>query len=139
MVNHHTIAISARIKSSINHHPIGRGIDGGTLRRREIKPGVERALAGERIGAVAEARGDILQAGRQELRQPGNPAFEQHLGELERVQRARLSRWLTAVAPSPEGRRLGKRQEQFLADSDFEKYWKDAEFLRVLAATQPEN
>ena len=36
-------------------------------------------------------------------------------------------------------RRLGKRQEQFMADSDFEKYWKDAEFLKVLAETQPQN
>ena len=38
---------------------------------------------------------------------PGCRRFEQHLGELERVQRARLSRWLAAAAPTPEGRRLG--------------------------------
>ena len=38
---------------------------------------------------------------------PGCRRFEQHLGELERVQRARLSRWLAAVANTPEGRRKG--------------------------------
>ncbi len=38
---------------------------------------------------------------------PGCRRFEQHLGELERVQRARLSRWLAAAAPTPEGQRLG--------------------------------
>jgi len=36
-------------------------------------------------------------------------------------------------------RRLGKPPSQFMADTDFEKYWKDAEFLKVLAATQAEN
>lgn len=34
-------------------------------------------------------------------------------------------------------RRLGKPTAQFMADTDFEKYWKDAEFLKVLAETQP--
>jgi hypothetical protein len=34
-------------------------------------------------------------------------------------------------------RRLGKPTSQFMADTDFEKYWKDAEFLKVLAQAQP--
>jgi len=38
----------------------------------------------------------------------------------------------TAVA-----RRLGKRPEQFMADSDFAPYWKDAEFVQALATAQP--
>ena len=43
------------------------------------------------------------------------------------------ARMLEAVAV---GRRLGKPTAQFMADTDFEKYWKDAEFLQVLAQTQ---
>jgi hypothetical protein len=55
---------------------------------------------------------------------PGCRRFEQHLGELERVQRARLSRWLAAVAPTPEGRRLGIQAE-----------WTWEEFSRQLPLT----
>ena len=42
---------------------------------------------------------------------PGRRRFEQHLGELESVQRARLSRWLSAAARSPEGLRRGMRAD----------------------------
>lgn len=42
---------------------------------------------------------------------PGRRRFEQHLGELESVQRARLARWLAAVARSPEGQRRGVRAD----------------------------
>lgn len=42
---------------------------------------------------------------------PGRQRFERHLGELESVQRARLSRWLSAVARSPEGQRRGIRAD----------------------------
>jgi hypothetical protein len=48
---------------------------------------------------------------------PGRRRFEQHLGELESVQRARLNRWLSAAARSPEGRRRGVR-----ADWSWEEY-----------------
>lgn len=44
------------------------------------------------------------------------------------------TRMLEALAVA---RRLGKRPEQFMADSDFAPYQKDAEFLQALAATQP--
>lgn len=42
---------------------------------------------------------------------PGRHRFEQHLGELESVQRARLARWLSAVSRSPEGQRRGIRAD----------------------------
>ena len=42
---------------------------------------------------------------------PGRRRFEQHLGELESVQRARLNRWLSAAARSPEGLRRGVRAD----------------------------
>ncbi len=42
---------------------------------------------------------------------PGRQRFERHLGELESVQRARLSRWLSAVSRSPEGQRRGIRAD----------------------------
>ncbi len=42
---------------------------------------------------------------------PGRRRFEQHLGELESVQRARLARWLSAVSRSPEGQRRGIRAD----------------------------
>lgn len=42
---------------------------------------------------------------------PGCRRFERHLGELETIQRARLSRWLAAVAQSPEGQRRGIRAD----------------------------
>jgi len=42
---------------------------------------------------------------------PGRQRFERHLGELESVQRARLSRWLSAVSRSPEGQRRGLRAD----------------------------
>lgn len=48
---------------------------------------------------------------------PGRRRFEQHLGELESVQRARLNRWLSAAARSPEGQRRGVR-----ADWSWEEY-----------------
>jgi hypothetical protein len=42
---------------------------------------------------------------------PGRQRFEKHLGELEAVQRARLSRWLAAAASAPEGQRRGIRAD----------------------------
>jgi len=42
---------------------------------------------------------------------PGRQRFEQHLGELESVQRARLGRWLSAASLSPEGQRRGVRAD----------------------------
>lgn len=42
---------------------------------------------------------------------PGRRRFAQHVGELESVQRARLARWLAAVACSPEGQRRGVRAD----------------------------
>ena len=42
---------------------------------------------------------------------PGCRRFERHLGELEYIQRGRLSRWLAAAAESPEGQRLGIRAD----------------------------
>lgn len=42
---------------------------------------------------------------------PGRRRFEQHLGELESVQRARLARWLSAVSRSSEGQRRGIRAD----------------------------
>jgi hypothetical protein len=42
---------------------------------------------------------------------PGRRRFAQHVGELESVQRARLARWLAAVARSPEGQRRGVRAD----------------------------
>lgn len=42
---------------------------------------------------------------------PGRRRFEQHLGELESVQRARLARWLSAVSRAPEGHRQGIRAD----------------------------
>ncbi len=42
---------------------------------------------------------------------PGLRRFEQHLGELESVQRARLARWLAAASGSAEGQRRGMRAD----------------------------
>ncbi|CAH0351374.1 GH3 auxin-responsive promoter family protein [Aquabacterium sp. CECT 9606] len=42
---------------------------------------------------------------------PGRRRFERHLGELESIQRARLSRWLSAASNSPEGQRRGIRAD----------------------------
>lgn len=55
---------------------------------------------------------------------PGRRRFEQHLGELESVQRARLSRWLSAVSRSPEGVRRGIRAD-----------WSWEEFVRQMPVT----
>lgn len=55
---------------------------------------------------------------------PGRQRFEQHIGELESVQRARLSRWLSAVARSPEGQRRGVRAD-----------WSWEEFSRQMPVT----
>ncbi len=42
---------------------------------------------------------------------PGQRRFDSHLGALEATQRAHLSRWLAAVARSPEGQRRGVRAD----------------------------
>jgi hypothetical protein len=42
---------------------------------------------------------------------PGLTRFEKQLGELESVQRAKLKRWLSAAARSPEGQRRGVRED----------------------------
>lgn len=55
---------------------------------------------------------------------PGRRRFEQHLGELESVQRARLNRWLSAAARSPEGQRRGVRAD-----------WSWEEFSRQMPVT----
>ncbi|MFT3858979.1 MAG: GH3 auxin-responsive promoter family protein [Aquabacterium sp.] len=55
---------------------------------------------------------------------PGRRRFEEHLGELESVQRARLARWLSAVARSPEGQRRGIRAD-----------WSWEEFVRQMPLT----
>ena len=55
---------------------------------------------------------------------PGRRRFEQHLGELESVQRARLNRWLSAAARSPEGLRRGVRAD-----------WSWEEFSRQMPVT----
>jgi len=55
---------------------------------------------------------------------PGRRRFEQHLGELESVQRARLARWLSAVSRSPEGQRRGIRAD-----------WSWEEFVRQMPIT----
>ena len=55
---------------------------------------------------------------------PGRQRFEQHIGELESVQRARLSRWLSAVARSPEGQRRAVRAD-----------WSWEEFSRQMPVT----
>lgn len=55
---------------------------------------------------------------------PGRRRFEQHLGELESVQRARLSRWLSAAARAPRGLRLGVRAN-----------WSWEEFSRQMPVT----
>jgi hypothetical protein len=52
---------------------------------------------------------------------PGQRRFDSHLGELEATQRAYLSRWLAAVARSPEGQRRGVRAD-----------WSYEEFARQL-------
>ena len=52
---------------------------------------------------------------------PGRRRFEQHLGELESVQRARLARWLSAASRSPEGQRRHIRAD-----------WSWEEFVRQL-------
>lgn len=55
---------------------------------------------------------------------PGRRRFERHLGELESIQRARLSRWLSAASRSPEGLRRGIRAD-----------WSWEEFARQQAVT----
>ncbi len=55
---------------------------------------------------------------------PGRRRFEQHLGELESVQRARLARWLSAVSRSHEGQRRGIRAD-----------WSWEEFTRQMPVT----
>ena len=55
---------------------------------------------------------------------PGRRRFEHHLGELESVQRARLTRWLSAVAHTPEGQRRGVRAD-----------WSWEEFSRQMPVT----
>ena len=55
---------------------------------------------------------------------PGRRRFENHLGELESVQRARLARWLSAVSRSPEGQRRGIRSD-----------WSWEEFVRQMPIT----
>lgn len=45
------------------------------------------------------------------LVEPGRRRFARHVGELESVQRARLARWLSAAARSPEGQRRGVRAD----------------------------
>ena len=55
---------------------------------------------------------------------PGRRRFENHLGELESVQRARLARWLSAVSRSPEGQRRGIRAD-----------WSWEEFVRQMPIT----
>jgi hypothetical protein len=55
---------------------------------------------------------------------PGRRRFEQHLGELESVQRARLARWLSAVSRSPEGQKRGIRAD-----------WSWEEFVRQMPVT----
>lgn len=42
---------------------------------------------------------------------PGRQRFERHLGELESVQRARLSRWLTAASRAPARQKHGVRAD----------------------------
>lgn len=56
---------------------------------------------------------------------PGRRRFEQHLGELESVQRARLARWLSAVSRSPEGQRRGIRAD-----------WSWEEFVRQVPVSE---
>jgi hypothetical protein len=55
---------------------------------------------------------------------PGRRRFENHLNELESVQRARLARWLSAVSRSPEGQRRGIRSD-----------WSWEEFVRQMPIT----
>jgi len=52
---------------------------------------------------------------------PGRRRFERHLGELESVQRARLSRWLAAASRAPAWQRHGVRAD-----------WSWEEFVRRL-------
>lgn len=42
---------------------------------------------------------------------PGRRRFENHLHDVEAIQRARLTRWLAAAAQSPEGQRRGVRAD----------------------------
>ncbi|MBI3382140.1 MAG: GH3 auxin-responsive promoter family protein [Aquabacterium sp.] len=64
---------------------------------------------------------------------PGRRRFEQHLGELESVQRARLARWLSAVSRSPEGQRRGIRAdwswEEFVRQVPVSTYQDYAEII----------
>ena len=54
----------------------------------------------------------------------GRSRFERHIGELESIQRSRLSRWLAAAARSPEGQRRGIRAD-----------WSWEEFSRQMPIT----
>ncbi len=64
---------------------------------------------------------------------PGRRRFERHLGELESIQRARLSRWLSAASNSPEGQRRGIRAdwswEEFARQQPVTAYSDYAELL----------
>ncbi|KGM40120.1 GH3 auxin-responsive promoter [Aquabacterium sp. NJ1] len=64
---------------------------------------------------------------------PGRRRFEQHLGELESVQRARLARWLSAVSRSSEGQRRGIRAdwswEEFVRQVPVSTYQDYAEII----------
>ncbi|MDO9291533.1 MAG: GH3 auxin-responsive promoter family protein [Hydrogenophaga sp.] len=55
---------------------------------------------------------------------PGRSRFERHIGELESIQRSRLSRWLAAASKSPEGQRRGIRAD-----------WSWEEFSRQMPIT----
>ncbi len=71
---------------------------------------------------------------------PGCRRFERHLGELELIQRGRLSRWLAAVAASPEGQRRGVRAdwtwEQFAQHMPLTTYGDYAEALERQRASR---
>lgn len=64
---------------------------------------------------------------------PGQGRFERHLDQLEPIQRARLTRWLTAAARSPEGSRKGLRAdwswEEFARHVPISSYSDYAELL----------
>ena len=71
----HAVAVAGLLPDEADL-PFRGGIDRGPDRAPEIEPGVKGRAAGERIGAVAEARGDELQAGRQHLGNAFKPALE---------------------------------------------------------------
>ncbi|MEY4429220.1 MAG: hypothetical protein RLZZ182_1909 [Pseudomonadota bacterium] len=71
---------------------------------------------------------------------PGCRRFEQQLGQLEQVQRERLSRWLVAAANSPEGRKRGLQAdwtwEQFSKAVPLSTYKDYAEVLERQRASK---